>query len=88
MNKKSELVLNQKILIPPHCLANIEIQKYYQNGPRFIWVYSRDNLFKNVKDGPYEINLDEHANIETHWITLYASNNDVFFLSFWSWTYS
>ena len=30
--------------MPPHPLTNFEIQKYYQNEPRFNGVYSRDNL--------------------------------------------
>ena len=34
----------KKVLIPPHPLTNFEIQMYYQNEPRFIGVYSRDNL--------------------------------------------
>ena len=38
-------------LIPPHPLTNIEIQKYYQNEPKFNRVYSRDNLSGNIKDG-------------------------------------
>ena len=33
-------------LMPLHPLANSEIQKYYQNKPRFNKVYSRDNLPK------------------------------------------
>ena len=28
----------------PHPLANFEIQKYYQNEPRFNGAYSRDTL--------------------------------------------
>ena len=32
--------------MPPHPLTNVEIQKYYQNGPRFNEVYARDNLPK------------------------------------------
>ena len=31
-------------LIPPHPLTNFEIQKYYQNEPRFNGIYSRNNL--------------------------------------------
>ena len=27
----------------PHLLANFEIQKYYQNEPKFNGVYSRNN---------------------------------------------
>ena len=34
----------------PHPLTNCEIQKYYQNEPRFNGVFYRDNLPK-IKDG-------------------------------------
>ena len=60
----------------PHLLINFEIQKYYQNEPRFIGVYSRDNLPK-IKDGAYVINLDEYFDIGTQWIALYVQNNNV-----------
>ena len=62
--------------MPPHPLTNFEIQKFYQNEPRFNGVYSRNNLPK-IKDGAYIINLDEYSNIGTHWIALYANNNSV-----------
>ena len=62
--------------MPPHVLTNFEIQKYYQNEPRFNGVYSRDNLSR-IKDGAYKINLDEYSDIETQWIALYIQNNDV-----------
>ena len=55
-------------------LTNFEIQAYYQNEPRFIGVYSRDNLPDKVKDGAYVINLDEYSDIGTHWIALYVNN--------------
>ena len=45
----------------PHPLTNFEIQKYYENEPRFIGVFSRDNLPKKIKDGAYVMNLDEYA---------------------------
>ena len=32
--------------MPPHALTNFEIQKYYQNEPRFNGVFSRDSLPK------------------------------------------
>ena len=32
--------------MPPRSLTNFEIQKYYQNEPRFNGVFSRDNLPK------------------------------------------
>ena len=59
-----------------HPLTNLEIQKYYENEPRFNGVYSRDNLPK-IKDGAYVINLDEYSDIGTHWVTLYINTNDV-----------
>ena len=70
--------------MPPHPLTNFEIQKYYQNEPRFNGVYSRDNLPK-IKDGTYVTNLDEYSDIGTHRVALYVSraspkdvkNNDV-----------
>ena len=58
-------------------MTNFEIQKYYQNEPRFNGVYSRDNLPDKIKDGAYVINLDEYSDIGTHWIALYALNNNV-----------
>ena len=68
--------------MPSHSLTNFEIQRHYQNGSRLNGVYSRDNLPK-TKDGAYVINLDEYSDIGTHWVALYARNNDVtFFDSF------
>ena len=63
--------------MPPHPLTNFEIQKYYQNEPRLKGVYSRDNLPDKIKDGAYLINLDEYFDAGTHWIALYALNNNV-----------
>ena len=62
--------------MPPHPLANFEIQKYNQNEPRFNGVYSRGNL-PRIRDGAYVINLDEYSDIGTHWIVLHVQNNDV-----------
>ena len=53
------------------------MQKYYQNEPRFKGVYYRDMLANKLKDGAYAINLDEYSDIGTHWIALYALNNNV-----------
>ena len=67
----------------PHPLTNFEIQKYYENEPRFKSVFSRNNLPKNKKDGAYVINLDEHADTGTHWIALFCNRNEiVYFDSF------
>ena len=54
-----DLQSKKGFLMPPHPSTNFEIQKYYQNEPRFNGVYSRDNLPNNIKDGIYAINLDE-----------------------------
>ena len=48
-----------RFLMPPHPLTNFEIQKYYENNPRFNGVFSRDNLPIKIKDGAYVIYLDE-----------------------------
>ena len=61
----------------PHLLTNFEIQAYYQNEPRFISAYSRDNLPDKIKDGAYVINLDEYSAIGPHWIALYVNNKTV-----------
>ena len=70
----------KKTLIPPHPLTNFEIKEYYENYPRFNCFYSRDNLPKAIKNGAYVINLDEYADVGTHWIALYAKNNEVIYL--------
>ena len=77
----------------PHPLTNFEIQEYYQNEPRFNGVFSRDNLpnnnnidnnnnnnnNNNIKNGAYVINLDEHRNIESHWVALYINNKTIIY---------
>ena len=69
--------------MPPHPLTNFEIQKYYQNEPRFDGVYSRNNLLKKIKDGAYVINLDEYADVGTHRIALFCNRSEiVYFDSF------
>ena len=42
----------------PHHLTNFEIQKCYQNEPKFNVVYSRNDL-SEIKNGAYVINFDE-----------------------------
>ena len=67
----------------PHPLTNFEIQKYYKNELRFNGVFSRNNLPKKIKDGAYIINLDEYADVGTHWIALFCNRNEiVYFDSF------
>ena len=56
----------------------ITCKNYYQNEPRFNEVYSRDNLPDKIKDGAFVINLDSYSDIGTHWVALYALNNNCF----------
>ena len=69
--------------MPPHSLTNFEIQKF-KNEPRFKGVFSINNLpKKKVKDGAYIINLDEYANLGTHWVALFCKKSEiVYFYSF------
>ena len=46
-------LLLKNFLTPSPPVTNFEIQKYYQNEPRFSRVYSRDNLPNKIKDGAY-----------------------------------
>ena len=62
--------------MPPHPLTNFEMQKYFQNEPKFNRVYSRKNLSK-IKDGAYVINLDELKSIGAHWKGLYVNGNNI-----------
>ena len=72
-----------RFLIRPHPLTNFETRKYYRNEPGFNGVYSRHNLPKKIKDEAYLINLDEHADVGTHWIALFCSRSEiVYFNSF------
>ena len=58
-------------------LTNFELEKYYQNEPRFNGVFSRNNLPKKIKDGAYVINLDEYADVGTHWIALFCKRSEI-----------
>ena len=69
--------------MPPHPLTNFEIQRCYENEPRFNGVYSRNNLPKKIKDEAYVINLDEYEDVGTHWIALFCNKSEiVYFDSF------
>ena len=37
-------------------------------------------MSKNLKNGAFVINHDEYADVGSHWIALYISNNDVIYL--------
>ena len=64
-------------LMRPHPLTNFEIQRYCQNESRFNGVFSKNNLLLKIKDRAYVINLDEYADIGTHWIDLFCNRNEI-----------
>ena len=65
--------------MPPHPFTNFEIQKYYKIESRFNGVFPRNNLPKEkIKDGAYITNLDEYANVGTHWIALFCKKTVYF----------
>ena len=47
-----------------HLLTKFEIQKYYQNEPRFNGINYKNSLPK-IKDGTNVINLDEYESIKS-----------------------
>ena len=75
----------------PHPLTNFEIQKHYQNEPKFNDVYSNNNspkikdwvyVYSNnnspkIKDWVYVINLDKFKSTGTHWRALYVNGNRI-----------
>ena len=66
------------ILMPPHPLTNAnKMQRYYQNEQRFNGVFSRNNILLKLKDGSYVTNLDEYADVVTHWIALFCNRNEI-----------
>ena len=63
-------------------VPNVEI-KYFNvliDGKSF-FVYSRNNFPEKIKDGAYVINLDEYANVGTHWIALFCKKKVKLFIS-------
>ena len=57
----------------PYPFTNFELEKYYQNEPRFNSVYWRINLPKDIyiKDGTYVINVG------THWSALFEFPEEI-----------
>ena len=70
-------------LMPPHPLTNFKIQRYYQSEPRFNSVFLRNNLRLKIKNVACVINLEEYADVGTHWTALSCNRNKiVYFDSF------
>ena len=55
----------------------MKYKKYYKDESRFNGFFSRSNLPKKIKDGAYVINLDEYADVGTHWIALFCNRNEI-----------
>ena len=66
----------------PNLLTCFEIQKFYENKPKFSSVYSRNNLSK-IKDEAYVTNCDEYESLRIHWIAFCGNaKNKTYFVSF------
>ena len=60
----------------------MKYKNFYQNEPKFNGFCSRNDL-PIIKDMAYIINFDEFESVETHWIALYVSGDNVaYFYSF------
>ena len=55
--------------MPPHPLETLKYKNIIEMSLDLI-EYFRDNLSKTIKDGAYVINLDEYADVGSHWISL------------------
>ena len=64
--------------MPLHPFTNFEIQKCYENKPKFNSFYSTNNLSK-IKDGAYIINLDDFELTGTHWIAFYENAKNLIY---------
>ena len=59
-------------------LINSEVNLIFTWSANFVVVYTNvANNLPKIKDEAYVINLDKQSDIGTHWIALYASNNNV-----------
>ena len=59
-------------------LINSEVNLIFTWSANFVVVYTNvANNLPKIKDEAYVINLDKYSDIGTHWIALYASNNNV-----------
>ena len=65
--------------MPSYPLTTFQIQKYYENEPKFNDVYLRNNLSK-IMDGAYIIILDECESIRTHSISLFVNDNNITYI--------
>ena len=55
--------------------------KSYQHKPRFNGVFFQRYFTQKIKDGAYVINLDEHANVGTHWVALFCKKTEIVYFN-------
>ena len=60
---------------------NTKVLWEWTNESRFDGVYSRSNLPKKTNFWAYIINLDEYADVGTHWIALYCKRNEIVYFN-------
>ena len=47
-----------------------------------LMVFFQETIYlKRIKDGAYIINLDEYANVGTHWIVLFCNRNEIIYFN-------
>ena len=67
--------------MPPHPLTNFEIQIYYQNKPKFYFIFSKSNLPK-IEDETYVTNLDKSQFVEINLVAIYVENGVVVYFDY------
>ena len=60
----------------PYPLTNFEIQKFFQNKPKFNGTYSR-NILPKIKVEAYVMGLCQYELIGTYWIAFYANTENL-----------
>ena len=67
--EEQEKHIHIKIFSSAPSLSNIEINKYFNYGPKFNGVFLRNNL-PRTKEGAYVINLHDKKSKATRWVSL------------------
>ena len=66
-----------------HPLKILKYKSIIKMNQDLIVFFEEIIYLKKIKDGAYLINLDEYANVGTHWIALFCNRNEiVYFDSF------
>ena len=60
-------------------MTSFEIQKYYQNGPKFRSIYLQNSEPDIVNHGDYVVNLAVYKSIGTNWIAFHLNSGVIYF---------